>query len=219
MKQSGLKIKRASLLCWVVWPATVWLLAIILLTTCTSCATKERIVYEHIHHYQQADTLTTNVQADGHSHVEQQQSDSIMRATLSQWMHDFVAQSQEREVTTETLTETIDSLGRVIRQQQRTTERTLSRQEQEHREAIEQHLWQELSSRISSYDSAWQQRLTQLQTHYEQALEQQRQEQTKPQQQSWWQRTLGKIQFAVIVAILAAALWATRKWWLKIFNR
>ena len=219
MKQSELKIKWASLLCWVVWPATVWLFAIILLTTCTSCNTKERIVYEHIHHYQQADTLATNVQTDGHSHVEQQQSDSIMRATLSQWMHDFVAQSQEREVTTETLTETIDSLGRVIRQQQRTTERTLSRQEQEHREAIEQQLWQELSRRISSYDSAWQQRLTQLQTHYEQALEQQRQEQTKPQQQSWWQRTWGKIQFAAIVAILAAALWATRKWWLKIFNR
>lgn len=214
MKQSGLKIKRASLLCWV-----VWLIAIILLTTCNSCATKEHIVYEHIHHYQQADTLSTNVQADGHSHVEQQQSDSIMRATLSQWMHDFVAQSQEREVTTETLTETIDSLGRVIRQQQRTTERTLSRQEQEHREAIEQQLWQELSRRISSYDSTWQQRLTQLQTHYEQALEQQRQKQTKPQQQSWWQRTWGKIQFAAIVAILAAALWATRKWWLKIFNR
>ena len=219
MKQSRLKIKWASLLCWVVWPATVWLFAILVLTTCASCATKERIVYEHIHHYQQADTLSTNVQADGHSHVEKQQSDSIMRATLSQWMHDFVVQSQEREVTTETLTETIDSLGRVIRQQQRTTERTLSRQEQEHREAIEQQLWQELSSRISSYDSAWQQRLTQLQTHYEQALEQQRQEQTKPQQQSWWQRTWGKIQFAAIVAILATALWATRKWWLKIFNR
>ncbi len=138
-------------------------LAAIILTGCAS----QKDIHEYRTHSVSADTLATEARHDRQSHTERQDIDSIVTASVWAAMQEFARQEQEHEVTTETLTETIDSLGRVVRQQLRTTDRTLSRQEQQRQEQTAQQLKSEMHSALERLDSVWGERFAQYKAHWD----------------------------------------------------
>jgi len=111
-------------------------------------------------------------------------------------------------VTTETLTETIDSLGRIIRQSQKTTDRTLSRQEIERQQEHLQQVANQLHQRLEVMDAEWHESLARMEASLRDSLSQQidKTKQTSaPQPLTWWQRAwtwLKGILVGIVIGIL-----------------
>ena len=127
----------------------------------SSCATQKE-EHQHTTHIIEADTLSHQAQHDSHTQQQVANFDSIVTASIWAAMQEFVRQEQEHEVTTETLTETIDSLGRIIRQSQKTTDRTLSRQEIERQQEQLQQVANQLHQRLEVMDAEWHESLAQM---------------------------------------------------------
>ena len=154
-----------------------------------SCATK-RELHEHQTHVVVADEQAQEARHDGHHQQTAVDIDSLVTASVWAAMQEFVRQEQEHEVTTETLTETIDSLGRIVRQQQKTTDRTLSRQELQRQQEQLQQLSTQLHQRLEAMDSAWSDRISRYESHLRDSLSQQKdlQQSVAADNPSWWQR-------------------------------
>ena len=155
----------------------------------SSCATK-RELHEHHQHTVVADTLAQEARHDSHTNHQTSNIDSLVTASVWAAMQEFVRQEQEHEVTTETLTETIDSLGRIVRQQQKTTDRTLSRQELQRQQEQLQQLSTQLHQRLEAMDSAWSDRISRYESHLRDSLSRQKdlQQSVAADSPSWWQR-------------------------------
>ena len=187
----------------------------------TSCAT-QRQQHEHQSHVIQVDTLVTETQHDSHSSQHRQNIDSLVSEAVSRAMQEYQKTEQEHEVTTETLTETIDSLGRVVRQQQKTTDRTISRQELMRQEQQIQELKINLQRHIEIQDSAWSAKFSQFETHLKDSLDQVIDKQSVTNAApvtSWWQRLWHNLEMILIGVIVACALFVTRKFWLPWLKR
>ena len=154
-----------------------------------SCATK-RELHEHQTHVVVADEQAQEARHDGHARQTAVDIDSLVTASVWAAMQEFVRQEQEHEVTTETLTETIDSLGRIVRQQQKTTDRTLSRQELQRQQEQLQQLSTQLHQRLEAMASAWSQRISRYESHLRDSLSRQKdlQQSVAADSPSWWQR-------------------------------
>ena len=187
----------------------------------TSCAT-QRQQHEHQSHVIQVDTLVTETQHDIHSSQHRQNIDSLVSEAVSRAMQEYQKTEQEHEVTTETLTETIDSLGRVVRQQQKTTDRTISRQELMRQEQQIQELKINLQRHIEIQDSAWSAKFSQFETHLKDSLDQVIDKQSTTNAApvtSWWKRMWHNLEMILIGVIVACALFVTRKFWLPWLKR
>lgn len=181
-----------------------------------SCATKKEL-HEHQTHVVEADTLAREAKHEGHAQQTAVNLDSIVTASVWAAMQEFVKSEQEHEVTTETLTETIDSLGRIIRQQQRTTDRTLSRQELQRQEQQLQQLSIDLKKHIESLDSLWSERVSSIETHLRDSLSAQLDKQSvseAPKAATWLQKAwswLKGILIGIVIGVFAVAgkrLWS-----------
>lgn len=175
--------------------------------TLTGCATTKE-EHQHTTHVVEADTLSHQAQHDSHAQQQTADIDSIVTASIWAAMQEFVRQEQEHEVTTETLTETIDSLGRIIRQSQKTTDRTLSRQEIERQQEQLQQVANQLHQRLEVMDAEWHESLTRMEASLRDTLSAQidKTKQTAaPQSLSWWQRAwtwLKGILVGIVIGIL-----------------
>ncbi len=173
----------------------------------SSCATQKE-EHQHTTHIIEADTLSHQAQHDSHTQQQVTNLDSIVTASIWAAMQEFVRQEQEHEVTTETLTETIDSLGRIIRQSQKTTERTLSRQEIERQQEQLQQVANQLHQRLKVMDAEWHESLAQMEASLRDSLTQQidlRKETAALQPLTWWQKTwqwLKGILVGIVIGIL-----------------
>lgn len=173
----------------------------------SSCATQKE-EHQHTTHIIEADTLSHQAQHDSHTQQQVTNLDSIVTASIWAAMQEFVRQEQEHEVTTETLTETIDSLGRIIRQSQKTTDRTLSRQEIERQQEQLQQVANQLHQRLEVMDAEWHESLVQMEASLRDSLTQQidlRKETAAPQPLTWWQKTwqwLKGILVGIVIGIL-----------------
>ena len=127
-----------------------------MLVIISGCASEREV---HQHHSVSADSSAVALQHSGGVVQQQVNVDSIVQSQLHRLMAEYQASQQEHEITTETLTETIDSLGRVIRQQQRTTDRTISKQEYERRQEELQQVAVQLHAEMQRQDSIWNDRL------------------------------------------------------------
>ena len=96
----------------------------------TGCATP-KIVEQHHHHYEQADTLAIQARIDRSMNSWHAQMDSSWRQRLDEYSASWFSHDDQKEHITETITTYIDSLGREVRQEQRTTDRSLSRMQQQ----------------------------------------------------------------------------------------
>lgn len=187
----------------------------------TGCATKKELHEEQVRSIV-ADMLSAQEQTETHVIQQITNVDSIISVVWQRTMDEMSRQEQEHEITTETLTETIDSLGRVVRQSQKTTDRTTSKQEQQRIEHLQQSMQQQISKAVKTQDSLWQQRFETYQQHISDSLAAQRDliKQTDPSKTvSWWTKTWAWLRGVIIGLGIAALLLLTRKWWWKrLFN-
>lgn len=188
----------------------IFLFCIALLTGCA--VQKEQ--HEHQTHVINADSLVTETQHDGHSLQHRTDIDSLVAQLVQTALQEYQKTEQEHEVTTETLTETIDSLGRVVRQQQKVTDRTISRQELQRQEQQIRDLRISLQRHIEVQDSAWADRFASFETHLRDSLDQvidQKYAQNAAPILSWWQRLCQSIKFIMLGAMIAVAVYYGRK--------
>lgn len=181
----------------------------------SSCATKKEL-HEHHQHTVVADTLAQEARHDSHTSHTTSNIDSLVTASVWAAMQEFVRQEHEHEVTTETLTETIDSLGRVVRQQQRTTDRTLSRQELQRQQEQLQQLSTQLHRQLSAMDSTWSDRMSRFESHLRDSLNHELSKQTETSGTpalTWWQKTWAWLRGILAGVAICGAIYLTRRFW------
>ena len=186
-----------------------------------SCSTHKEL------HEEQVRTIVADMiqkQQQTSSHVKQQQEnvDSMVSASVWQAMQEYAAQEHEKETTTETITTWVDSLGREMRQEQRTTQRELSRQEQQRQEQLLQQWQLETERRISLLDSLWSQKLSEVESHLRDSLAAQKdllKQSDATKAVSWWTKTWAWLKGVLIGLMLAVILYFTRGVWTKFIKR
>ncbi len=190
------------------WRLIKAMLAVVAVLVLVACATKKEL-HEHTSHTVEADSLAQEAKHEGHTHQTTVNLDSIVTASVWAAMQEFVKQEQEHEVTTETLTETIDSLGRIIRQQQKTTDRTLSRQELQRQQQQLQQLSIDLQRHIAALDSSWNERIASVETHLRDSLAKQLDKQSETNAApalTWWQKTWAWLKGILVGVIICGAV-------------
>ena len=121
--------------------------------------------------------------------------------------------------------ETIDSLGRVVRQQQKVTDRTASRQEQQRIDRLEQTVEQQLHRAIQEHDSLWQERFAEYKASMRDSLSAVRDLQLQRSASNpvgWWQQLRLHLANIIIYAVIILAVVLSlrkRSWIRKILNR
>lgn len=191
------------------------LFAVGIVVMCSSCSTKKEL-HQHTSHVVEADTLAQEAKHDGHVSQTVQDLDSIVTASVWAAMQEFTKSEQEHEVTTETLTETIDSLGRIIRQQQKTTDRTVSRQELQRQQQQLQQLSIDLQRHIAVLDSSWADRIETFESHLRDSLATALDKYTETNAApalTWWQKLWQQWKGFLAGVIICSVLFLTRRLW------
>ena len=143
----------------------------------------------------------------------QQHIDSAMHAVTTQISTQQESQSQEREHITETITSWVDSLGREVRQEQRTTDRDISKQQKLTEERLVQEMETRLQQAITKHDSEWNARLEQLRTHFERTDSIADKKLQGKAAETWWDKFDRKFGWLMIIGIILLFIF-TRKFWL-----
>lgn len=198
-----------------IWRLIASAFAVIAVCAVFGCATKKEL-HEHHQHTVEADTLAKEAMHDGHLSQTVQDLDSIVTASVWAAMQEFTKSEQEHEVTSETLTETIDSLGRIIRQQQKTTDRTISRQELQRQEQQLQQMSSSLQRHIENLDSAWASRMQTFESHLRDSLStaiDRYSESNGAQALTWWQKLWQQWKGFLAGVVICSVLFLTRRLW------
>ena len=195
------------------------IIGIVLCALLGSCATPKAI--DRAEHHQSAiDTLSIQAAVDAHMTSWHERMDSLFRERVSQSSSEQHSSTDQKELITETVTTTTDSLGRSIRQEQRTISRDLHQEQQLFEQRLEREMESRLQTALSRQDSIWQQRLDAAMSHREQTDSTHNVTIPVPQDnRPWYRRWADHLQWLAIGIILAVALWITRRWWLGVFRR
>lgn len=189
------------------------LLCSIIVGILSGCATP-KVVERHHHHYEEADTLAVQAQVDKHLNSWHAQMDSSWRQRMEEYSASLFSNEDEKEKVTETITTFVDSLGREVRQEQRTTERSLSRMQQQTEQRLSREFEARLSVVVDSVNDIWQQRFNVLQTHFEQTDSTSVKETpvagALPWYKRWWQTLKDYLLMAGIILFIIAT---RRIWW------
>ena len=180
----------------------------------TGCTTP-KVIENHHHHYEQADTLAIQAMVDKQLTSWHEQMDLSWRQSWQEYSASLFSNEDQKEKVTETITTWTDSLGREMRQEQRTTERSLSRMQQQTEQRLSREFEQRMSVVVDSLNDIWQLKFEQYQTHFEQADSSSVKETpaTKtelPWYKRWWQTLKDYLLMAGIVLLLIAT---RRIWW------
>lgn len=182
----------------------------------TGCTTPKAIEQHH-HHYEQADTLAVQAMVDKHLESWHAQMDSSWRQSWQEYSASLFSNEDQKEKVTETITTWTDSLGREMRQEQRTTERSLSRMQQQTEQRLSREFEARLSTALDSVNDIWQQRFDAMQTHFEQTDSTNSHVQSGsaafgelPWYKRWWQTLKDYLLMAGIVLLIIAT---RRIWW------
>lgn len=197
------------------------LLAALVMAVVSSCHTP-KITEEHHHHYSQTDSVAVEAIMDSHFQQVREQMVRELMAKVTQQHTEQNTQEQEKERVTETITTWVDSLGRQMRQEQRTTERDISRQQQLREERMQQEWKSRLHTVTDSLNVAWMARIDSVAKHQE--VNDSTSASAKPapnDNRPWYRRLWDALKWMLAGALVAAVLWATRKFWspwLRIFG-
>ena len=192
----------------------VLLAALAVCSVFSSCATT-KTEHDHTTHVVTTDSTGSETSHGGQVTSLTVNVDSIVAAAMERYREELLRQEQEHEITTETLTETIDSLGRIIRQSQKVTDRTTSKQEQQRIDRLEKTFELQIRLAVMEQDSLWQDRFSQYQTSMRDSLDRIRdlQKQTRASNPiTWWQslqQWLGRL--AMIAVAVLMLLWILKK--------
>lgn len=186
------------------------LIIVLLMGLLTGC-TVPKAVEEHHHHHYEADTAAVSRQVDARLTQWHTEMEAFFRERLEQFVSQQQQSEHQHETIQETVTVSLDSLGREIRQEQRTISRDISRELQ----TIEQHITREYESRLStvvdSIDSAWQQRYDSLSARVAQMDSTLVTKTPVGDARPWYRKFCDAIAYILIGAILAACVWIIRK--------
>ena len=209
-------VRWSAVFAWIIWPACVYISLVTALFLLVCCTTP-KIVERHHHHYEQADTLAVQAQIDRRLSSWHEQMDSSWRQSWQEYSASLFSNEDQKEKVTETITTWTDSLGREMRQEQRTTERSLSRMQQQTEQRLSREFEQRMSVVVDSVNDIWQQRFDRYQTHWEQA------DSTDSHLQSgsaafgelpWYKRWWQTLKDYLLMAGIALLIIATRRiWW------
>lgn len=197
---------------------TACILAITICAFIGSCTTP-RAVEEHHHHHYETDTAAVTRQVDGRLTQWHEEMTQYFQQRLEQYTSQQQQSEHQQETITELITVTTDSLGREVRQEQRTISRDITRELQ----LVEQRLTQEyetrLHSAIDSVNSSWQQRFDSLSSHLTSDISHQTSSTPVGDCRPWYQRLWDNFRIAFTCLLIAVVLWLTRKWWIKLFAK
>ena len=140
------------------------IMAVILCVLLGSCAAPKAIDRAE-HHHSTIDTLSIQAAVDAHMTSWHERMDSLFRERVSQSSSEQHSSTDQKELITETVTTTTDSLGRVVRQEQRTISRDLHQEQQLFEQRLEREMESRLQTALSRQDSIWQQRLDAALSH------------------------------------------------------
>lgn len=201
---------------------TIRRIAIVLavLAAVLSGCTAPKAVEQTHHSRYEADTLAVQAHVDTRMKQLRQQLDSSWSERISQYTSQQQQSEHQQETVTETVTTMTDSLGREIRQEQRTISRDITREQQVFEQRLTREFEARLETAMSELDSTWQMRYDELQASIVRddstsvsetpvAVH----EDNRPWYRRWWDH----LQWLIIGAVAGLAVWITRKWWLKIF--
>lgn len=209
-----IKINWESISIWT-YLVSFWSVVIILAGLVLTGCTTPKIVEQHHHHYVQADTLAIQAQVDKQLNSWHAQMDSSWRQRMDEYSASWFSHDDQKEKVTETITTFVDSLGREVRQEQRTTERSLSRLQQQTEQRLTRELEMRLSTAIDSVNDIWQQRFEQYQTHWEQADSSHVKETPATKSElPWYKRWWQTLKDYLLIAGIVLLIFATRRiWW------
>jgi apolipoprotein N-acyltransferase len=194
---------------------------IILATLCIllgSCAAPKAIDSAE-HHHAAIDTLSIQAAVDARMTSWHERMDSLFRERVSQFSAEQHSSTDQKELITETVTTTTDSLGRAVRQEQRTISRDLHQEQQQIARRIEREMESRLQTALALQDSIWQQRLNAAMSHREQTDSTHNTVTPVPQDnRPWYRRWADHLQWLAIGIVLAAAAWITRRWWRRLIK-
>lgn len=183
-----------------------------------SCAAPKAIDRTEYHH-SDIDTLSIQAVVDAHMTSWHERMDSLFRERVSQFSSEQHSSTDQKELITETVTTTTDSLGRAVRQEQRTISRDLHQEQQQLALRIEREMETRLQTALDRQDSIWQQRLNAAMIHREQTDSTHNTVTPVAQDnRPWYRRWADHLQWLAIGIVLAAALWITRRWWRKLIK-
>ena len=205
--------------------AFVWWLILFTVLSLTAilsgCTTHKFVAHQHHQHYE-ADSIAIQAAIDSHLTVWQTQMDSIMNQRFTQYNAEWFSHSNEKEITTETVTVTLDSIGREVRTEQRRIERTLSQQQQQHEQRIISEYESRIRVAVDSLESIWQSRYDSLNTHIDKNDSVSNVVKPAEHTITSWQKFRIHLANAMLFFIAIAALvWIIKKrsWWIKLFVR
>ena len=195
----------------------VMLLAVLLLMALvslfTSCAAPKAIDRTE-HHHAAIDTAALHSAVDARLQSLTARLDSLFRERAVSSSMALYHSADQKELITETITTTTDSMGRAVRQEQRTISRDLHHQQQQLALRIEREMESRLQTALTLHDSIWQQRLDAALSHREQTDSTRHTVTPAPQDnRPWYRRWADHLQWLAVGIILAVALWITRRWW------
>lgn len=194
---------------------------ILILTLCLwiiSCAAP-KAVERTVHHRAEADTMAIQAVVDARMQSVTTLFDSLFRERVSQSSAEQHSSTDQKELITETVTTTTDSLGRSIRQEQRTISRDLHQEQQQIARRIEREMESRMQTALDRQDSIWQQRLNAAMSHREQTDSTHNTVTPVPQDnRPWYRRWADHLQWLAIGIVFAVALWITRRWWRRLLK-
>lgn len=194
-------------------------LAAILLIGVFSRCTTPRAVEEHHHHHYEADTMAVRHQVDSQLTSWHEEMTKLFYQKLEQYTSSWSSREGEKETISELITETTDSLGRKVRQEQRTISRDITRELQQQEQRITQEYEARLRVAIDSVNGIYQQRYDSLASHVAQMDSTFVKKTPVGDTRPWYQRLWDNFRIAFVCLLIAAVLWATRKWWMKLLSR
>ena len=183
-----------------------------------SCATPKNVERTE-HHRIEADTMAIQAAVDAHMTSWHERIDSLFRERVSQSSSEQHSSTDQKELITETVTTTTDSLGRAVREEQRTISRDLHQEQQQIALRIEREMESRLQTALDRHDSIWQQRLDAALSHREQTDSTHNTVTPVPQDnRPWYRRWADRLQWLVIGVVFAVAIWITRRWWCRLIK-
>lgn len=188
----------------------------ILLGSCSAPKAVERTV----RHSAEADTMAIQAAVDARMQSVTALFDFLFRERVSASSEEQHSSTDQKELITETVTTTTDSLGRAVRQEQRTISRDLHQEQQQIARRIEREMESRLQTALDRQDSIWQQRLDAALSHREQTDSTHNVVTPVPQDnRPWYRRWADHLQWLAVGIVLAVAIWITRRWWGRIFSK
>jgi hypothetical protein len=207
-------INWSAVFFWLVWPAIVLTCVTIFVITLVGCSTP-KVIEQHHYHQFEADTLAVQAQVDKRMIGWHEQMDSSWRQTWQEYSASWFSHDDQKETITETITTYIDSLGREVRQEQRTTDRSLSKMQQQTEQRLTREFELRIAVAIDSVNGIWLSKFDALQTHMENSdstdiKETPASNSELPWYKRWWQT----IKNYLLIASIIVALLMTRNIWL-----